>query len=68
MGHFGDFQISLYVDEAYNIYMDKVQCYQTEIGSSLFYFKFLCQGNLNPKGQYITRIIESYETQENKEE
>lgn len=44
MGHFGDFQISLFVDKSERIYLDKVQCYLTEIGSSLFYFKFLSQG------------------------
>lgn len=55
--HFGDFQLSLYVDEQSQIYFDKVQCYQTEIGSSLFYFKFLCHGNMNNKGQFITKII-----------
>ena len=68
LGHLGDFQICLFVDENYTVYLDKVQCYQTEIGSSLFYFKFLCHGNLNNKGHYITKITETFETDDNKEE
>ena len=56
-GDFGNVEINVFIDNDYNIYLDKIQCYQTQVSSSLFYFKFLCAGNFNTKGQYITKIV-----------
>jgi hypothetical protein len=43
-GHFGQVEISFFVDEKSVIYLSKVQFYLTSIGSSLYYFKFLADG------------------------
>ena len=62
VGHFGHFEITFYVDTLQKPLLQKVQCYFTRVGASLFYFKFLSGGYFNSAGEFMTKIYENYES------
>ena len=56
-GHYGDAELTFFVDEMQEMYLEKVQCFLTHLGSALYYYRFLSGGELRQDGDYMAKII-----------
>ena len=51
-----------------DLFLEKVQCYSTHLYSALHYYKFLSDGDINDTGDYMAKIVDTFEGGEGKEE
>lgn len=63
--HMGYMEITFFKTHDDKLYLEDVQPYITKIGSSLIYFKFLAGGNFNSKGEFLTKIADEYDEENN---
>ena len=59
--HYGPVEITFTVNEIQDIFLEKVQCYSTHLSSAIHYYKFLSDGELTGLGDYMAKIVDTYE-------
>lgn len=58
---FGTAELTMAVNHLQDLYLEKVQCYSTHLTSALHYYRFLSDGYLHENGEYMAKIIDTFE-------
>ena len=60
-GHLGVAELTFVVNDIQDIFLEKIQCYSTHLCSAIYYYRFLSDGELVDGGDYMAKIIDTFE-------
>lgn len=66
--HLGTAELTFVVSNYQGLFLEKVQCYSTHLTSALNYYRFLSDGRLESNGDYMAKIIDTFDNDGKEEE